>query len=211
MKQKRIYDVSLTIHPGMLVWPGDLPVNVGVINSIEKGDSSNLSALHMGSHSGTHVDAPRHFIAGARGVDSMKPEVLLGKARLFQLPDAQRLDGSLFKNLDLRGVTRLLLGTRNSIMLGKPGFDLNYVSVTEDGARYLVERGIELLGVDYLSVEEFHKEGHAVHKTLLRAEIVVIEGLDLSKVPGGDYELICAPLKVKDADGAPARVFLRQL
>lgn len=192
----------------MLVWPGDIPVTIETVKSLERGDSSNLTALHMGSHTGTHVDAPRHFVPGARGIDSLNPEVLIGKARLFQLPEARRIDRRMLESLDLKHVSRLLLGTSNSSLLHKSQFNLSYVSLTEDGARYLVDAGIELIGIDYLSIEEYHKEGHATHHLLLEAGIVIIEGLDLGGVPSGDYQLICLPLKVKDADGAPARVFL---
>ena len=208
---ERIYDVSLTIYPGMITWPGDPPFIIETFKSIDKGDSSNISLLHMGSHTATHVDAPRHFITGSRGVDNIDPSVLLGKARLFQLPDVQNIDGRLVEALDLRDVTRLLLGTRNSSQLKQGKFKIDYVSVTEDAADYIVSMGIKLIGVDYLSIEEYHKTGNPVHNTLLSAGVVIIEGLNLAGVPSGDYELLCLPLKIKDADGAPARVLLREL
>ncbi len=192
----------------MLVWPGDKPVTIETVKAIDRGDSSNLTALHLGSHTGTHVDAPCHFVPGASGIDSIKPDVLMGKARVFQLPEVRSVDRRTLENLDLKRVTRLLLGTRNSGLLHKSQFSSNYVSIAEDGARYLVDAGIKLIGVDYLSIEEYHKEGHPTHQLLLKAGIVIIEGLDLAGVPPGDYQLICSPLKVKDVDGAPARVFL---
>ncbi len=205
---RKIYDVSLTISPGMLVWPGDVPVSIESVKSLDRGDSSNLTALHMGAHSGTHVDAPRHFVSGGRSIDSLNPEVLVGQSRLLQLSEARVIDRPLLERQDLKGVTRLLLGTSNSALLHKPELDLSYVSVSEDGARYLVDMGVRLIGVDYLSIEEYHKEGHPTHTLLLKAGIVIIEGLDLKGVPSGDYQLMCLPLKIKDADGAPARVFL---
>jgi arylformamidase len=198
MKQPRIYDVSLTIEPGMVVWPGDAPVAVETFTALAEGGSSNLSLLKMGSHSGTHVDAPRHFIDGAAGVDAISPDVLTGPARLFQLPRVKRID-------------RRVLGTGNSALLGKRPLSMDYAFVTGDAATYLVERGVKLVGIDYLSIEEHGTAGHPVHHALLGAGIVIVEGLDLAAVPAGDYEIMCLPLKLKDADGAPARVFLREV
>ena len=105
---------------------------------------------------------------------------------------------------------RLLIGTRNSALLGQPGIG-DYAYVSADAARYLVQIGLKLVGIDYLSIEEAHKDGHLTHHILLGAGIVIIEGLDLARVPPGDYELFCLPLKIKNADGAPARVFLREI
>ena len=206
-----VYDVSLPIYSGMLVWPGDPPVSIEAVKAATKGDSSSVSLLHLGSHTGTHVDAPRHFIAGAPGVSSLDLNILWGKARLFQLPAALRIDRSLLERLDLDGVTRLLLGTGNSARLRKGQFDPGYVFVTEDAASYLVDRDIKLVGVDYLSIEAYHNESHPTHRTLLGAGVVIIEGLVLDGIPPGDYELICLPLKIRDGDGAPARVLLRGL
>ena len=211
MSDRKIYDVSLLIYPGMLVWPGNAPVSVDSVKSIAEGGSSNLSLLHIGTHTGTHVDAPRHFLPGAPGIDGIAPELLLGSARLFQLPDVRRIDRRLLEKLDLNGLQRLLLGTRNSALLKSGHFGLDYAFVTEDGARYLLEKGIKLVGVDYLSIEEYKKEGYPTHHILLEAGVVIVEGLDLAGVPPGDYELLCLPLKIRDADGAPARVFLREM
>ncbi|MES0329360.1 MAG: cyclase family protein [Dehalococcoidales bacterium] len=211
MKQHKIYDVSLTIEPAMAVWPGDAPVAVESFSAIAEGGSSNLSLLRMGSHSGTHVDAPRHFIDGAAGVDAISPAVLTGPARLFQLPGIKRIDRGILEGLALDGVSRLLLGTGNSALLGKRPLSMDYAFVSGDAARYLVEKGVKLVGIDYLSIEEHGRAGHPVHHALLGAGVVIVEGLDLAGVPPGDYELMCLPLKLKDADGAPARVFLREI
>ncbi len=211
MTERRIYDVSLTIYPGMPVWPDNAPVTVDVVKSIARGSSSNVSLLHIGTHTATHVDAPSHFVQGAPSVDRIDPEVLLGQARLFQLPDVDRIDRKVLAALDLKGVTRLLLGTRNSTLLKQKEFNLDYTSVSGDAARYLVDIGIKLVGIDYLSMEEYQKEGRPTHHILLEAGVVIVEGLNLTGVPPGDYELLCLPLKLKDGDGAPARVFLRGL
>ena len=211
MPMKKIYDVSLTIQPDMLVWQGNAPVSIDTVKSISQGSSSNVSLLHIGTHTATHVDAPIHFIPDAPGVDSIEPDVLLGKARLFQLPDASHIDRKLLEKLDMKGIERVLFGTRNSALLKRKQLEPDYAYVSEDAASYLVDTGIKLVGIDYLSIEQYHKEGHPTHNTLLKAGMVIVEGLDLSGVPQGDYELLCLPLKIKDADGAPARVFLREI
>jgi len=211
MTERKVYDISLTIYPGMPAWPGNPQVTVDMVKSIAQGGSSNISLLHIGTHTATHVDAPRHFIQGAPGINSIGPEVLLGQARLFQLPEAHHIDRSLLEKLDLKGVTRLLLGTRNSTLLQQRQLNPDYAFVSEDAARYLVNIGIKLIGIDYLSIEQYQKEGRPTHHILLGAGVVIIEGLNLTGVPPGDYELLCLPLKLKDADGAPARVLLREV
>lgn len=211
MTGHKLYDVTLTIEPDMLVWPGNPRVAVDTVKSIAQGSSSNVSLLHIGTHTATHVDAPRHFIPGAPGVDSLEPEVLVGRARLFQLPGAHHIDRKLLEGLDLKGVKRLLLGTRNSALLKQKQLGLDYAFISADAARYLVDMGIKLVGLDYLSVEQYQKEGRPAHNILLGAGMVIVEGLALAEVPAGDYELLCLPLKLKDADGAPARVFLREV
>ena len=206
-----MYDISLTIYPGMLAWPGQPQVAMDTVKSIARGDSSNVSLLHIGTHTATHVDAPRHFIPDAPFVDSISPEVLIGPARLLQLPEVHLIDRSLLEGLELKGVERLLFGTRNSALLKQKSFEQNYAAISEDAAHYLVDMGIKLVGIDYLSVEKYHNESRPVHHILLGAGVVIIEGLDLTEVPPGDYELFCLPLKIKNGDGAPARVFLREI
>ena len=150
MSSRKVYDISLTIEPGMPVWPGNPPVAMDTVKSITSGSSSNISLLHIGTHTATHVDAPCHFIPGAPGIDSISPEVLLGLARLFQLPEAHHIDRRLLERLNLKGVTRLLLGTRNSALLKQGNLELDYAFISEDAARYLVDMGIKLVGIDYL-------------------------------------------------------------
>ncbi len=211
LHRRMVYDISLPIYPGMMVWPGDPAVSIDSIKSIAKGDSSNVSLLHIGSHTATHIDAPSHFIKDASGVDSISPDALMGPARLIQLPEASQINRKLLEEFELKGVSRLLIGTGNSALLKKEQFDTGYAYITEDAAGYLVGLGIKSLGIDYLSIEEFKKERHPVHNALLGAGVVIIEGLYLSEVPPGDYELLCLPLKIKDGDAAPARVFLREV
>jgi arylformamidase len=211
MNQGKLYDVSLTISAGIPIWPGNPQLALDSVKTIAQGASSNLSLLHIGTHTATHVDAPSHFIEGAPGVDNIPPEVLVGHARLLQLPEVHHIDRQVLRKLDLTGVTRILLGTRNSVLLKQAQLDMDYAFVSADAAQYLVDIGIKLVGIDYLSIEQYQKEGHPAHHILLGAGVVIIEGLYLADVPPGDYELMCLPLKLRDADGAPARVFLREL
>ena len=211
MAAHKIYDVTLTLSPDVLVWPGEPQVAIESIRSMAQGDSNNVSLLHICSHAATHVDAPRHFIRDAISIDAIAPEILVGPARLLQVPDARDIDHNLLNKLNLKGVKRLLFGTRNSSLLKQKLFESDYVSLTEDAARYLVDIGIKLVGIDYLSVEGYQKKGLPTHHILLEAGVVIVEGLDLTAVPPGDYELFCLPLKIKDGDGAPARVFLLEI
>jgi arylformamidase len=200
-----IYDVSLAIAPAMAVWPGDPAVER---TDMQFGDW-RVSRWTLGSHTGTHVDAPIHAGAGPGTADDLDPAVLIGPCRVLDLGDAPLVTADLLRAHDLAGVTRLLLRTRNSRCWAEDPtrFREDYTAIAPDAARYLVDRGLRLLGVDWLSVEPFGGDG-TVHATLLAAGIVVVEGLNLSAVPAGDYRLLCAPLKLAGADGAPARVFL---
>jgi len=211
LHRRKIYDISLPIYPGMITWPGDPAVSIESFKSMAKGDSSNVSLLHIGSHTATHVDAPSHFIQDAAGVDAINPDALMGPARLLQLSDIRKINRKILEEFELKGVERLLIGTGNSTLLMKKQVDTSYAYITEDAASYLVELGIKSLGIDYLSIEELKKEGHPVHHILLGAGVVIIEGLYLSDIPPGDYELLCLPLKIKNGDASPARAFLREV
>ncbi len=207
---KKLYDVSMSLESGMVTWPGNSPFSLEAVNRISEGASSNVSLLHLGTHCGTHIDAPCHFIDGAPGVDCINPEILIGQARLFQLPDIDQIDREVVGKINLEGIKRVIFGTRNSALLDQP-HATDYVSVTEDAAQYLVDRKIILVGIDYLSIEAYKPADYRTHKTFLNAGIVIVEGLDLHEVPEGEYEILCLPLKIKNADGAPARVTLREL
>jgi len=206
-----IYDISQVIRPGMTVYPGDTPVWQETVKSIAGGDSYNLSVVHFSNHTGTHVDAPRHFVEGAPGVEALPPDVLVGKARLFQFTAAGKIDRSVLQGLDLKGVRRLLFGVRSSEPLRKGASDPDLVFLTEDAARCLVGIGVRLVGVNAPSIDDFSRKDYPAHRILLGAGVVIVEGLCLAGVPAGDYELLCLPVNIADADGAPARVFLREL
>jgi arylformamidase len=205
----RIYDVTSPISPELPVWPGDPPVSLARVKRMEAGAKSNLSHLACSAHAGTHVDAPLHFIADGADVTSLPLDILVGPAQVVALPDVDAITASALERFDLKGVSRLLFKTRNSGLM-HTRFTKDFVALTTDAAQWVVERGVRLVGVDYLSVEGFGGDG-SVHRALLGAGVIVIEGLDLSDVPPGDYVLHCLPLKLADSEGAPARVILTAL
>ena len=206
-----IYDISLTISPTMPVWPGDPAVEITQVASIDQGANANVSHLSFGLHTGTHVDAPHHFLNDHQTVESLPLDVLTGNCYVLHLDDgiaaitADALEAAQLPS----GVSRLLFRTRNSILWAKgvTAFQTDFAAVTVDGAEWLVRRGIRLVGVDYLSVSPY-KNSRPTHETLLKAGVVILEGLDLSQVQRGFYDLYCLPLKVAGSDGAPARAIL---
>ena len=206
-----IHDISLTISPDMPIWPGDPAVKLEQVLSIDRGDAANVSHLDFGVHTGTHVDAPHHFMNNHRTVETLPLDVLTGRCYVLRLDEAvaaitaQVLDAAQLPD----GVTRLLFRTRNSAFWAGAvtAFQQDFVAIEPDGAEWLVEHGLQLVGVDYLSVAPF-KDGTPTHVILLRAGIVVVEGLDLSQIEPGFYGLYCLPLKIAGSDGAPARAIL---
>lgn len=207
----KIYDISVPIHASMPVYEGDPGVEVEAWSAFAKGNSSNVSLLNFGAHTGTHVDAPAHFIEGARKIDALPLEILIGPARVISVSeDASEIDPEFIERCDLNGVERLIFHTRNSSFWNE-GFRKDFTHLLPEAAQILVDRGIKLVGTDYLSIEKFHSGHHKTHLTLLSNKVVIVEGLNLSDVPDGDYELICLPLKIAEGagDGAPARAVLR--
>lgn len=206
----RIYDISLTISPEIPTWPGDPAVVVERAEKIEAGAQSNTSRLEMSAHTGTHVDAPYHFIATGNTVESLELRVLTGRAYVLHLPEAEVITAEVLDGAGIPPRTRrVLFRTRNSDYWanGEKIFQRDFVAISGDGAEYLVNRGVKLVGVDYLSVAPF-TDSVPTHKTLLKAGVVIVEGLDLSKVSQGRYAFYCLPLKIKGSDGAPARAIL---
>lgn len=205
------YDVSLPISSSMPTWPGDPPICIERVSSVSQGDDFNISRLELGSHVLTHVDAPRHLTDRGTPVDRLPLDLLIGPAVVVEPnPSGNLITATDLGQLGIRKTERLLIKTRNSeLWMGGPyDFEREFVSLSKDAARWLLAKGIKLVGIDYLSVEPFEANGHAVHRTFLENEIVILEGLNLSQVAEGRYLLICLPLKVRDADGAPARVVL---
>jgi arylformamidase len=205
-----VYDISLSISESLVIWPGDPPVGITQVSHLDRGDHATVSRLEMGAHTGTHVDAPAHFIRGGAGVDTLDLNALVGLALVAEARDADVLTADVLAELAIPlGTERVLFRTRNSNLWaqGQCEFDENFVAISEDGARWLVGRGIRLVGVDYLSVAPFGASG-PTHEILLRAGIVVVEGLNLGGVRPGMYQFVCLPLKIAGIDGAPARAIL---
>ncbi len=208
----RIYDVTVPISNDLPVYPGDPAIQITRVMSLEKGDVARVSHLSFSTHIGTHIDPPYHFMPDGIPLDQVPLEVFIGQARVVDVGEADVIDAALLAKLDLNGVTRLLFKTRNSrFWRESKEFRQDFVYLETDGAELLVERGIRLVGIDYLSIEKFNFDQPTTHRTLLGAGVVIVEGLDLTEVPPGDYELLCLPLKIKDGDGGPARVALRDL
>jgi arylformamidase len=206
-----IHDISLPVSPDLPVWPGDPKIVLERIRAISAGDASNDSRIDCSVHSGTHVDAPAHFIDGGASVDRLPLAVLVGPAEVVSLPDVDRISSGDLEALNLAGNTRrLLLKTRNSELWEAPSphFDPDYVALDSGAARWIVEKGIRLVGVDYLSVQRFADRDATTHRVLLEAGVVIVEGLNLTSVAPGRYRLVCLPLKLVGSDGAPARTIL---
>ena len=206
----KLIDVSVPLDASLPTYPGNTPFSLEAIKRIARGESSNISTVHMSAHTGTHVDAPRHFFDGAAGVDLLPLEMLIGRARVIEIRSRKGIGPDELSAIDLSEDVRVLIKTYNSRLWGSPAFNPDYVGVTEAGANHLIGHGIKVLGVDYLSVEQFKKPGAPAHHVLLGGGTIVIEGLNLRDVDPGVYEMFCLPLRIVGADGAPARVVLRQ-
>ena len=202
-------DVTVPVQDGMVHWPDNPPIQVRPHLAMAKGDAANVSHLSLGVHSGTHVDAPVHFIAGGMGVDAMPLDRLLGDVRVLALSGGPAITAAALRAHAPRRGERLLFKTRNSSRRwDTAAFQPGFTYLSSDGARYLVEVGVRTVGIDYLSIAGMD-EGAATHQLLLEAGVCVIEGLDLTRVEPGAWEMVCLPLRLKDGDGAPARVLLR--
>ena len=210
-----IYDVSVALSADTPTYPGDPGIDISQSQSLANGDPANVSVIHFGAHSGTHVDAPAHFIAGAGHVDSLPLETLIGRAQVVEVPQTiDTITAEFITSYCNTGETRYLFKTRNSIFWENGSdFRSDYTSLDASAARELVRLGVKLVGIDYLSIEKFGAETYETHHTLLSEAIVIIEGLNLSQISAGVYELICLPLRIAggSGDGAPARVVLRTI
>jgi arylformamidase len=203
-------DISVTIQNGMVSWPDNPEVKVERVMQMEKGDVCNVSNLSLGAHTGTHMDGLLHFIPKGKGLDKMPLEAAIGPARVIEITDKESIKPAELTPHRLREGERILFKTRNSKRSWKLNkFDEDFVYISKEAAQVLVDKGVQTVGVDYLSVGGFKKDGPETHQVLLGAGIWVIEGLNLAKVPPGKYDLICLPIKILDSDGAPARAILR--
>src|SRR4051812_43041893 len=204
-----IYDISVPLVHGGLIYPNNAPISITPMQEVSKGASSNSSTLQFGSHTGTHVDAPKHFFDDGAGVDTLPLDVLMGPAVLICVEDDVMAVGETHLRLhELKNHQRVLIKTRNSAFIRDREFKNDYTYLAPDGAAYLVALGVKLVGIDYLSIEQFHSGHHRTHRTLLEKGIVIVEGLDLSAPPMGPYELRVLPLRLAGLDGAPARAVL---
>ncbi len=206
----RTYDISLTISPSLPTWPGDPSVVLERVDKIEDGSNANVSRIEMGVHTGTHVDAPYHFLAGGKTVECLNLNLLTGRAYVLHLPDVNTITAGVLEKAQIPPRTRrVLFKTRNSNHWKNQEnqFQTDFVALSADGAEYLIRRGVKLVGVDYLSVAPF-KDSRPTHEILLSAGVVIVEGLDLSGVTQGRYTMYCLPLKLAGSDGAPARAIL---
>jgi arylformamidase len=202
-------DVSVPIRSGMLHWPGNPPIVIEQTEDLRRGDDATVSSISIGSHTGTHVDAPVHFLVDGTGVDRIGLERLLGPARVIDVGRVERIEAKDIETAGIAAHDRVLFKSRNSQHWGETGFRSDYTCLSTKAARWLVERGVWTVGIDYLSIGCMDS-GIETHRALLGAGICIIEGLDLSRVGPGIYDLICLPLRIEGLDGAPARVVLRE-
>ena len=205
-------DVSVPLRTGMVNWPGDPPARISHSQDIERGDPCTVSLLEMGAHTGTHMDAPAHFVRGGIGIDDMPLEAAIGSARVIPIRDRESIKPDELVRHSIRRGERILLKTHNSDRCwDTDGFVEDFVYISATGARYLAERQVRLVGIDYLSVGGFRADGLETHQALLEAGIWIIEGLNLKRAPLGRVQLVCLPLKIAGGDGAPARAIVRRM
>jgi arylformamidase len=206
----KTYDISLSLSAQTTRWLTAQPFELIERKRMSRGDANNSSSMHTSAHAGTHVDAPFHFVAEGATIDTLPVEVFIGPARVCEVQTDGQITAAHVAPLGLDGEQRVLFKTRNSKLLHKPEYDPTFVSFAVDGARALAERGVQLVGLDYLSVARADEQV-PVHRAFLDRGIILLEGIDLSGVPAGRYELICLPIKIAGADGAPCRAVLREL
>ena len=206
----RVYDISVAIEPGLPIWPGDVPLELERVQQIQKGDISNVTKISCSVHVGTHVDAPVHFLEEGKGIDALPFRVLNGRAYVVHLPEVDLITSAVLEQAGVPPRTRrVLFKTKNSQFWNDPHheFKQEFVGLDESAAIWLVKKGVQLVGVDYLSVAPFMNP-QPTHKVLLANDVVILEGLDLRQVSQGRYMLHCLPLKISGSDGAPARAIL---
>jgi arylformamidase len=206
----RTYDISVPITPDLPVWPGDPKVIIKQVGKIEAGDEANVSHISLSAHTGTHVDAPFHFVEDGPTLEEMPLSQMMGRAYVQYLPDVDLVTAEVLKRAKIPPRTRrVLFKTRNSELWvrGETEFQTDFVALSADGAKFLVERGVKLVGIDYLSIAPFDNPG-PTHEILLKANVMILEGLNLSEVSQGRYTFYCLPLNLQGVDGAPARAIL---
>jgi arylformamidase len=208
---KKYYDISVSISPRLPVWPDTQPIEFQRTLDLDQGDIANDTTICMSVHTGTHVDASLHFVSSGRSVDELPLETLIGLATVIDVGEIEVITAIFLEGLELpNNLKRILFKTKNSKLWNSSTFEPNFVALSCDAAEWLVNQGIILVGIDYLSIQRFY-DGPETHIVLLQSDVVIIEGLNLRDVPTGNYELICLPIKLKGLEGAPSRVILRSL
>jgi arylformamidase len=206
---RQLFDISVPVMNGGVVYPGNPEIHIEAQQDMARGGSSNVSLLSIGSHTGTHVDAPLHMIPDGAALDAIRVDALIGPALLIAFDDdVLAVTEAYLRGQPIAGHERVLIKTRNSRFIRERDFHPDYTYLAPDGAEYLVSLGVRLVGIDYLSIEQFHSGHHRTHKTLLSRGVVIVEGLDLSEPSPGTYELYCLPVLLAGIDGAPARAVL---
>jgi arylformamidase len=206
----KLIDVSVPLDARLPTYPGNTPFSLEPIQSIARGDHANVSTLHASVHCGTHVDAPKHFIDEGAGADALPLEMLCGRTRVIEVITRRGVTPDDLAGIDLSEDIRVLVKTHNSRLWGSREFHSDFVGLTGAAAQHFVDRGVKLVGIDYLSIEVFRTPGAPAHHALLSAGVIVVEGLNLHEVDPGVYDMFCLPLRIVGADGAPARVILRR-
>ncbi|MBI5569940.1 MAG: cyclase family protein [Desulfomonile tiedjei] len=203
-----LYDITLPLRVGMLTYPGDPPFTMEQVAYLSRGDRFNLSRITLATHTGTHCDPPLHYLDGRAAIDEIPLEVLVGPGTILDMRGRPKIDRAALESSDLEEHTRVFFKTDNGPKLLAGIYSSDYVALTEDAAVYLVDRGIQLVGIDYLAIEAFANPLAPVHRTLLGAGALIVEGLVLVDVPAGPCKIYCLPLKIAGGDGAPARVLV---
>ena len=206
----KTYDISIPITPEMPVWPGDPAVSMQRVSKIEDGDNANVTHVSLSAHTGTHVDAPYHFLPDGDTLEAIPLNIMIGRAYVLYLPNVDLITADVLKQAEIPQRTRrVLFKTRNSDIWARAekDFQTGFVAVSPDGAQYLVERGIKMVGIDYLSIAPF-KQSRPTHEILLKNGVFILEGINLTEVVPGRYTLYCLPLNLHGVDGAPARAIL---
>jgi arylformamidase len=206
----KIFDISLSLSPQTIHWVTGTPLELIERKRMSRGDTNNSSSIHTSVHAGTHVDAPFHFVADGVTIESLALDLFMGPARVCDLETGSHITAADISKLGIQGEDRVLFKTRNSNLLHKGKYDASFAAFSVDGAEALVDAGVRLVGLDYLSAAHADEQV-PVHRAFLDRGVVLLEGIDLSQVPPGRYELICPPVKLAGSDGAPCRAVLREL
>ncbi|UYF42480.1 cyclase family protein [Aliarcobacter cryaerophilus] len=205
-----IKDISLSVSPEMIVWPNDPLVKIEQKISIKDGAPCNVSNLEMGVHTGTHIDAPFHFIDDGKKIEELNLDTLIGLCYVVAIESENYIKKEHLSKIDFNKYKRILFKTKNSLFYAEAKFNEKFISLSLEATNFLIENKVELIGIDYLSVEGFNSDG-TVHREILKNNLVILEGINLIEIEEGEYELICLPLKLVGTDGSPARAILRNI